>query len=91
MYENIGAKLKGLASIVGVVALGGGVLGCMVLTANGSLLAWPTLIFGVIGLISSWPLYGFGQLVEDVHAIRMNGEAHPTDNSQVNSDELPEL
>ena len=33
-------------------------------------IAWVTLLSGAIYYVTSWFIYGFGQLVEDVHAMR---------------------
>ncbi len=32
--------------------------------------AWVALVAGVLGFISSWIAYGFGQIVDDIHAMR---------------------
>jgi len=49
-------------------------------------IGWICLISGILGYVSSWFTYGFGQLVEDVHAMR-NQSAEQT----VQDDELPDL
>ena len=76
MYENIGGKIKGLAQtlciieaavamIYGLVLMGQdddlAVLGFLVMVL-GSLFAW----------ISSWLLYGFGELIEKTSEIASN-------------------
>ena len=50
------------------------------------ILAVSGLVLGLLCVVTSWPLYAFGQLVEDVHAMRTGGvEKAPV------SDELPDL
>lgn len=67
MYENIGAKIKTIATIVGI---GGaclcGVVGLFATFVSGNAI-WLLVgvLVGVLVLISSWPLYGFGELVEN--------------------------
>lgn len=92
MYSNIGGKLRALAGIlgsIGIIAIGIGLIMIFIYFGNSrSHTLVPGLILGVVGLIeviSTWPLYAFGQLVEDVHAIK-NG-SHAT----LQSDELPDL
>ena len=74
MYENIGSKIKGLASVSGCILLIAGVIAWLVIIANDSpydnLIGWLCLAAGVLGFIGSWVLYGFGLLVEDINALR---------------------
>ena len=75
MYDNIGGKIKGLAKgtfiveaiaaiIIGIAMLADGDEDLMIVGAL-------TLICGpIVAWISSWVLYAFGQIVEDVRAIR---------------------
>lgn len=95
MYSNIGGKLRTLAGIlgtIGILATGLGLLLVLISFGNGGGRALvtlvPGLVLGVIGLleiVSTWPLYAFGQMVEDVHALR-------TGNCEKQqSDELPDL
>ena len=87
MYKDIGKKIMKLAQVgslvMNVLALIGtiawaveGVFGGVLICAGISLLT----------TVASWPLYGFGQLVDDVHAMREQS-AEPA----VQNDELPEL
>ncbi len=31
---------------------------------------WVALVTGVLGFVASWIVYGFGQIVDDIHAMR---------------------
>jgi len=88
MYNNIGQKIKSLAKFCGALAFGLCVIAAFFVLLSGNFIgALIVLALGFLSLISSWPLYGFGQLVEDVSALRKK-TAPPTDTA---SDELPEL
>lgn len=45
---------------------------------------------GAVMVISCWPLYGFGMLIDDVHAMRVRGSAAAPVAEEA-ADELPEL
>ena len=73
MYHNIGKRIKILAQICGIAFLAVGVLGGLWFVVDGrwtndGLIA-PFLGGGVLGFISSWPLYGLGELIENVKII----------------------
>lgn len=94
MYMSVGNKIMVLAQIFGVVCLAAmvclavSVLAQIVFVGGGiSSDVWICLIVFIGGILSSWLLYGFGQLVSDVNAIRQKIEGA----SEVVSDELPEL
>lgn len=74
LYGDIGKKLKILAVICGGIGLAAIVLGILVEASGGGRYNGRVLltscILGVICFISSWPLYAFGQLVDDVHQIK---------------------
>lgn len=91
MYSNVGGKLRTLARICGIVGIVCAAI-CVLAevvtmfdTFNG-IVAVSGLVLGLLCLVSSWPLYAFGQLVDDVHAIREGS----TGKAPV-SDELPDL
>jgi hypothetical protein len=75
MYENIGSKLQAVAKFLGVLGIISIVLGiaCVIFGIDydeyliGGLLAAVT---GIMSIISSWPLYAFGQITNDIAAIR---------------------
>ena len=75
MYNNIGKKVRGLAMVLGwLLLIAGLIVAYLKLVANGysgdDTIGWIGLALGAFGLISSWPLYAFGQLVDDTNAIR---------------------
>ena len=74
-YKNIGKKLQSLAKFIGGLGLVCVALGivCMLFGIDDD----EFLIIGLISagsgfatLISSWPLYAFGQITDDIAAIR---------------------
>ena len=74
MYANIGKKIKALAKIIGwlmfILFL---LLAISTVTNSSSIDDFFGLVFlicGVVALVMSWPLYGFGQLIDDMHALR---------------------
>ena len=100
MYNNVGKKIQSIAQVIGWISLISGLFAWIILITNGydgwygyeyitedDYIAWVALISGILGFMSSWFTYGFGQLVEDIHVLR-NQQAQPT--SSVN-DDLPEL
>ncbi len=86
MYNNIGGKIKGLAAVMGWLCLIAGVIVWMVFIGSrySSALAWYGLLGGALGFVSSWPLYGFGQLVGDIREMKENSASK-------SSSELPKL
>ena len=74
MYDNIGGKIKGLAKTMFIVEAIGAVITGIVLLATDDdfiLVGLLTLFCGpIVAWVSSWILYAFGELVEDVHAVR---------------------
>lgn len=93
MYTKIGKKIQILAEVCGILCLITSafalifVLAFVINEAEMSISAFSVVIGGVVGFIGSWPLYGFGQLVEDVSALRKRSESP----AEIASDELPEL
>jgi hypothetical protein len=79
MYNDIGFKIKVLAIVCGIINLIAGIIVWLVFITNmygecyntsDDIYAWISLVAGVIGFTFSWPLYGFGQLIEDIQDIR---------------------
>lgn len=88
MYKNVGKKIMVLAQACGWICLiGGGIAAISFFGEDEPVAGWISLAVAAIGFISSWPLYGFGQMVDDVNAIR--GQASGA--SAQPADELPEL
>ena len=90
MYSDVGKKIMGLAKVCSWICLiCGALIWIIYLTDDSSYnntVGWIWLAVGVLTYISSWTVYGFGQLVDDVHAMR-NQTTTPT----TLNDELPEL
>jgi hypothetical protein len=81
MYSNIGRKIKILAMVIGWLGLAAGVVAWFILitdTWNGRYITaddgagCAALGAGVALLLSSWFLYGFGELIESVGEIAIN-------------------
>ena len=75
LYKNIGGKIKNLAIWTFIVeAIGSVITGFVFLIDGGLEDAWWALFIIILGpvvaFVSSWILYAFGELVEDVHAMR---------------------
>ena len=74
MYDNIGGKIKDLAKAMFIIeALGAVITGIVLLATDDDLIfeGLLTLFCGPIAAwVSSWILYAFGELVEDIHAMR---------------------
>ena len=67
MYDNIGGKIKNWAIWIFIVEAIAAIIGGIALIANDNgLVGFLTIVFGPIAAwVSSWLLYGFGQLVEN--------------------------
>ena len=85
MYSNIGRKIKVLAKVIGWISLIAGVIAWLVLITNNSSyrgkvyyitgddwIGWMALVVGIMGIVASWPLYGFGELIELAGEIEQN-------------------
>lgn len=90
MYENIGKKIQMFAVINAACITIAGILAWIIMLFNDrqadNVLAWVCLVIAIGALSASWPLYGFGQLVEDVHELRVNSKVSIPQN-----DTLPDL
>ena len=70
MFDNIGRKIKGLASAVTWIGIILSIIsGISMLSSSGGLLAIPAILVMALGSLFSWlaslTLYGFGQLIEN--------------------------
>ena len=79
LYSNIGDKVCKVAQICGIIGVVCAVVGliCLLVFVFGyeRLALIPGVVLAILGiasLISSWPLYAFGQITNDVHAKRAN-------------------
>lgn len=92
MYKNVGKKIMVLAQVLGWILLIAGIISALIsLTDSTSRNDWIGgigLAGGIFCFISSWFLYGFGQLIDDVRIIRNASKETQKDTV---SDELPEL
>ena len=74
MYNNIGGKIKGLAQTMFIFEAIGAIITGVVLMATGedlTLYGFLTLVCGpIVAYVGSLILYAFGELVEDIHAMR---------------------
>lgn len=77
MYNNIGKKIKGFAKVIAIIlAIIYAIIGIALIVSNkegayiGGLLI--ILIGPFIAWISSWFLYGYGELIDNTSAIREN-------------------
>ena len=82
LYEDIGGKIKRMAKWTFIIEAIASIITGIALAINeydgGYLLI---CIFGpIVAWVSSWLLYAFGQIVEDVHAIR--DKERPIENTQ---------
>ena len=87
MYKNVGKKIMKIAQWSSLIMNGICLIAAIAWLSEeiyaGVLIA---VAVGALATVASWPLYGFGQLVDDVHAMR-NQSAEPA----AQNDELPEL
>ena len=76
MYDNIGGKIKGLAKAVFIVeATAALITGIALVAIDEDLILFGllTLILGpAVAWVSSWLLYGFGELIDRVCEIAQN-------------------
>lgn len=82
LYEDIGGKIKRMAKWTFIIEVIASIITGIALAIDeyegGYLLI---CIFGpIVAWVSSWLLYAFGQIVEDVHAIR--DKERPIENTQ---------
>lgn len=82
LFENVGHRLKIMAGVLfALEVLGGVIFGLYIIIDFENLGAFLLAVLAGLAAaaFTSYPLYGFGQLVEDVHAIRTGGaDSHPT-------------
>lgn len=91
MNEKVGKNIMSLAKWIAICDAIVGVITVIVLLAEGFWAGFIALLTAVGVGVSCWPLYGFGTLIDDVHAMRMRGSAAATPAVEAAADELPEL
>ncbi len=70
-YTDVGNKIKKLAQVLGWAGVVGGVLGCIIGWASGTFFGGLLfLIVGALSIVFTWPLYAFGQLVDDTETTK---------------------
>ena len=78
MFDNIGGKIKSLAQVVCWIGIVCSVLyGIILIVADEDLafLGFVVMIIGpLVSWVSSFTLYGFGQLVENTDQLVLNAE-----------------
>ena len=94
MYDNIGSKIKGMAQALFAIETLAAVIGGIAIMASGEGmvgLGLAVLIFvPILGLFSSWVLYGFGELIDNTSDIMQrisNGKTKrtaPTESEMMN-------
>jgi hypothetical protein len=77
LYENIGGKIKNWAKWIFVIeAIAAAIVGLVMMLGDigdDAIIWWGLLVLAggpCVALVSTWLLYAFGELVEDVHAMR---------------------
>jgi hypothetical protein len=74
LYENIGGKIKNRAKWIFIVeAICTIIIGLVLLFTDEDLILYALLMLicgPIVAYVGSWILYAFGELVEDIHAIR---------------------
>ena len=83
MYSDIGAKIKILAFFAFLAETGAAIIYGMILIANEDYLAGLLCVVcgSLVAYVSSWLLYAFGQITEDLHAIK--NKYYPTAEEKV--------
>ena len=79
LYSNIGEKIKTWAKWIFIIESVCAVISSFALMGNDAALAGFILLFAgpLAALVSTWLLYAFGQLVEDVSALRNQSIPQP--------------
>jgi len=98
MYDNIGGKIKGLAkaSFI-VVAIAEAITGIALMATDGDLILYGFLVMVVgpiVAWVSSWLLYGFGELIDKASEIERNtrgGERKSEAQAKVDSERIGKI
>lgn len=76
MYNNIGGKIKGLSIVIAIIEVAlAAIVGCILMITDDDMAMVGIIIITVGGIaswISSWMLYGLGELIEDTHSIAVS-------------------
>lgn len=94
MYDNIGGKIKGLAKASFIVAAIAEVItGIALMAADEDLILYGLLVMVVgpiVAWVSSWLLYGFGELIDRVCEIAKNTRTSRNTSTVANNQEHQE-
>ena len=98
MYNNIGGKIKILALVMAIIQAAGSVIAGIALMADDDDLIPVGLLLWIVGplfaWVSSWLLYGFGELIAKVTAIELNtrgGERKSEAQAKVDSERINKI
>lgn len=98
MYKNIGKKIKGLAKATFVVeAIAAVVTGISLMASDEDLILYGLLVFlvgPIVAWVSSWLLYGFGELIDKASDIERNsrgGERNTEAQTRGNSERISKI
>ena len=98
MYDNIGGKIKGLAKASFIVAAIAEVItGIALMAADEDLILYGLLVLVVgpiVAWVSSWLLYGFGELIDKASDIERNtrgGKRKSEAQSKVDSERISKI
>ena len=98
MYDNIGSKIKGLAKGTFIVeAIAAFISGIALMAAEDDLIGAGVLIMllgPVVAWVSSWVLYGFGELIDKTCDIERNtrgGERKSVAQTKVDTERVNKL
>lgn len=70
MFDNISDKMKSAATALAILGIIGSIIVGIVMIAESPLVGWLVIIVGSLSSwVSSFTLYGFGQLIENTDAI----------------------
>ena len=92
LYSNIGDKVCAVAKVVGGIGCLAFIVGLIMLILSVAeeyilIFALIVLVAGLIFVIASWPLFAFGQITNDVRAIKTNLSSQ----TKTDTSELPEI
>lgn len=92
LYSNIGDKVCAVAKICGIIGIVLMLIGIYVAIDSYNDIELiggiATIVLGASSLIGSWPMYAFGQITNDVHAMRTSA---PAKSVAPQFSDLPEL
>ena len=98
MYDNIGRKIKGLAKAIFIVeSIVSVVAGMILLSISDNLIlsgVISILLGPLVAWVSSWLLYGFGELIDKTCAIERNtrdGEIKSEAQSNIDNERISKI